>query len=479
MESAYLERDPYSAPQLDTSRASEKIVASQVSDSHTPVVFVPDSEKLPVSNAGQNRPPTNTANASPPQSLGLTAKRKWMIIAGVVLLAIIIAAATAGGVVGSRNRNAPSQSSSHATSTTKATSPTSTSGASTNNTVNDAWAYNGTGIFALSFNPTSAVSGTNYVVFYQHSNGDLRQVAYNYSQWHDSEYITDDARPGSPITAYWSGDNFNYNIFYADKNNVLQERRGRHGSSSWVNGTLGQLSVTASDPSDISVVFFGTCDVGLIAAWLLYNPAGSEELAVLYWNADTDTWTHEEKVSNVDTYAGFAGHALNGVWRYWYVDKLTSELKERVCPDCCGNSTSEGWRDDLTGATLDSPSGLSVTGVADLRLLYYGDEKGVVRELNNTVDFPKEAYVANVSSQADGGNFGTLVYNTTDSMPSGMAVATGIPDGRNSMASGSRGTLTQLWLFYQSDDHDISVQTRDSGAAGNWTQPSSIPVGIN
>jgi hypothetical protein len=50
-------------------------------------------------------------------------------------------------------------------------------------------------------------------------------------------------------------------------------------------------------------------------------------------------------VSNVDTYAGFAGHALNGVWRYWYVDKSTSELKERVCPDCCGNSTSEGWRD--------------------------------------------------------------------------------------------------------------------------------------
>lgn len=32
-----------------------------------------------------------------------------MIIAGVVLLVIIIAAATAGGVVGSRNRNAPSQ----------------------------------------------------------------------------------------------------------------------------------------------------------------------------------------------------------------------------------------------------------------------------------------------------------------------------------------------------------------------------------
>jgi hypothetical protein len=39
----------------------------------------------------------------------LTAKRKWIIIAGVVLLVIIIAAATAGGVVGSRNRNAPSQ----------------------------------------------------------------------------------------------------------------------------------------------------------------------------------------------------------------------------------------------------------------------------------------------------------------------------------------------------------------------------------
>lgn len=135
---------------------------------------------------------------------------------------------------------------------------------------------------------------------------------------------------------------------------------------------------------------------------------------------------------------------------------------------------------DLTGPTVNSEGGLSVSGVGLPRLIYYGDENGSIRELNNSYQYPNEAYIADVSSHADGGNTGTPVFeNTTASTLSGMVVATGIPNGKVSMASGFRGKVQQLWLFYQASGHDITVQVRDSDAAGNWTEPSQIPVGLD
>ncbi|KAJ5205845.1 hypothetical protein N7491_003531 [Penicillium cf. griseofulvum] len=366
-----------------------------------------------------------------------------------------------------------------ATSTSNSFNPSPTGGSSTNSDVNNAWAYNGTSIMSLTFSTTKDTTGTNYVVFYQHSNGDIRQVVYNNSQWHSSQYINNDARPGSPITAYWGGDSIQYNLFYVDKNNVLQETRGSHASNSWLNGTLGQLGVLTSDPGDISVVYVGDCAVGT-SGWLLYSPPAGDQMGVLYWDGATDTWSHKGLISDVKPGAGFAGHADVGVWRYYYVQQSTSQLKEQVCPDCCSNSSSIGWRSDLTGPTLNSEGGLSVSGVGLPRLIYYGDENGSIRELNNSYQYPNEAYMADVSSHADGGNTGTPVFgNMTASTPSGMVVATGIPNGKVSMASGFRGKVQQLWLFYQVSGHDITVQVRDSDAAGNWTEPSKIPVGVN
>ena len=85
--------------------------------------------------------------------------------------------------------------------------------------------------------------------------------------------------------------------------------------------------------------------------------------------------------------------------------------------------------------------------------------------------------MADVSSHAKGGNSGTPNFgNTSTSMPEGMAVAEGIPNGRFQMASGFRGELQQLWLFYQGSEHDLTFQTRDSEAAGNWSEPATIPV---
>jgi hypothetical protein len=113
-------------------------------------------------------------------------------------------------------------------------------------------------------------------------------------------------------------------------------------------------------------------------------------------------------------------------------------------------------------------------------LIYYGDENGSIRELNNTYQYPNEAYIADVSSRANGGNTGTPIFgNMTASAPSGMVVATGIPNGKVSMAAGFRGKVQQLWLFYQASGHDLTVQVRDADAAGNWTEPSQVPVGVN
>jgi hypothetical protein len=356
-----------------------------------PFSFIPDSEICPVPG-GRNLndlPSSAEKTSSTPQFRQFLSKRKkWIWIGSLALLAIVIAAATAGGVVGSRNRGTSAQrylwlnyfigyyftqtvqdlpkcsselitntfyyrfmssSSSTASATQASTSastnlnPSSTSGSSTSSDVNNAWAYNGSSIETLTFSTTSDTTGTNYVVFYQHSNGDIRQVVYNNSQWHSSQYITNDARPGSPITAYWGGDGIQYNLFYVDKNNVLQETRGSHASNSWLNGTLGQLSVLASDPGDISVVYVGSCAVG-VSGWLLYSSPAGNQMGLLYWDASTDTWSHKGLIDDVKPGAGFAGHADIGVWRYYYVQQSTSELKEQVCPDCCSNSSSTGWR---------------------------------------------------------------------------------------------------------------------------------------
>jgi hypothetical protein len=247
---------------------------------------------------------------------------------------------SSGSVVGGLNTTAT------ATTSTPTPRPTGEFGIPANgntNTVNDAWAYNGTSLASLTFSTTSDTSGTNYVVFYQHSNGDLRQAVYNNSQWHPSAYITDDALPGTPLSSFWKGDDFQLHIFYYDRNKVLQELRGKHGSDTWLNGTLGQLSVESSEASSLTMIYNGACQAAG-NAWLIYHTGSNDEARAIYWNEDTDTWSERETFSDVKPGAGFSGHSDVGVWRYYYVGSQNSQLTELVCPDCCSNSSSEGWR---------------------------------------------------------------------------------------------------------------------------------------
>ncbi|KAF7717413.1 Fungal fucose-specific lectin family protein [Penicillium ucsense] len=466
MERRYLELDPSSAPQY---------VVDRNSDLNVPFVYVPGSDKHPAQH--ENRRPARK-------------RRKWLLIGGLLLLAIAIAAGTAGGILGTKHMHSSASSPTGTTTMTapttasKAPGPSSTPTSNTtgpvNSNLNKDWTYNGTDIMALTYNTMGGdTDGQNYVVFYQNSNLDIRQVVYNNSHWLPSQFITNEARPGSPLSAYWGGNDIRLNLFYVDKNNVLQETRGRQGSSTWVNGTLGLLGVVVPDPGDISVIFVGSCAINT-SGWLLYTAGSGDQIGLLYWDASTDTWSHKDTISDVRPHAGFAAHADIGVWRYWYIQQSTSQLKEFVCPDCCSNKSSAGWRPDLIGPEIASNGGMAVAGVGPPRLLYYSDENGYVRELNNTFRYPEEAYIADVSSQPDGGNSGTPVFgNMTVSAPTGQVVATGVPGTRLDMAAGFRGKVQQLWLFYQTSAHDISVRIRNADAAGYWTIPSAVSVGLD
>ena len=168
---------------------------------------------------------------------------------------------------------------------------------------------------------------------------------FNNSAWQESEFITNNAFLGTPITSYWKGDDFQLYIYYYDKNFVLQELRGSHASSTWLNGTLGQLRLTTSresQPPALSVIYTGPCQ-GVETAWLVQNNGVEDQGIFVKWNGDSDTWTTQSVFNDVKPGTGFSGHSDVGVWRFYYVSNQTTQLEEQVCPDCCSNATSLGF----------------------------------------------------------------------------------------------------------------------------------------
>jgi hypothetical protein len=125
-----------------------------------------------------------------------------------------------------------------------------------------------------------------------------------------------------------------------------------------------------------------------------------------------------------------------------------------------------------------SGGGLAVTNVGLARMVYYFDSDGAIRELNNSMQWPNEVWMEDETPSVDGGNTGVMADPSAAVGPSGSPVATGIPNGKVSMAPGFRGTMQQLWLFYQTNGTDVSVQIRNADATGNWTDPTPIPVSL-
>lgn len=111
--------------------------------------------------------------------------------------------------------------------------------------------------------------------------------------WHESEFVTKDAFPGTPLAAFYKGDKLDLTLFYFDRNKVVQELRAKYARGDWVNGTLGQLSIATDELSSLTVAFVGPCQ-GLGTAWLVYNTGSNNQARVVYWNEVTDTWTLRE-----------------------------------------------------------------------------------------------------------------------------------------------------------------------------------------
>lgn len=299
---------------------------------------------------------TDSAVKNSPRRPFYSRKRYYL---GAIIIVIIVVAATVGGVIGARNsrqanEHSPATPAGSPTSTASGSSPTifsppGSTGSPSPSTVNNAWAMNGTSLFAFTFSTTKDTTGTNYILFYQHSNGDIRQAIHNNSQWNPSEFITHDAHPRTGLAAFWLG-TFEYTLFYVDKNNILQEIRGSQGSNTWLNGTLGQLSIQVADASDaLSVVYVGSC-FNVNTAWLIFSPANSTEqnqAQIVYWNGNTDTWSLGDPMADVNPSAGFVAHENLDMWRYYYVSKSNSQLKELICPNCC-SSSSPSWTNGMS-----------------------------------------------------------------------------------------------------------------------------------
>lgn len=113
----------------------------------------------------------------------------------------------------------------------------------------------------------------NYLLFYQHSNGDIRKLVFNQSEWHNSELVTSDARIGTGLSVVQFGAvPTQIYVYYIDKLGYLQELRSTHGSNEWMNGTLGTMHFKAVDTySALSANYVGDCGERGNIGWVYYE----------------------------------------------------------------------------------------------------------------------------------------------------------------------------------------------------------------
>lgn len=138
-------------------------------------------------------------------------------------------------------------------------------------------ALNGTAMATLAYDAAEKygadTTSENYLLFYQHSNGDIRKLVFNQSEWHNSELVTSDARIGTGLSVVQFGAvPTQIYMYYIDRLGYLQELRGTHGSNDWKNGTLGAMHFKAVDTySTLSASYIGKCgDRGNIG-WVYYE----------------------------------------------------------------------------------------------------------------------------------------------------------------------------------------------------------------
>lgn len=218
---------------------------------------------------------------------------------------------------------------------------------------NDAAAYNGTSLSALTYSLTGQQSEQNYVVFYQHSNGAVRKLVFNESHWHPSEHVTNDARLGTGLASVTLGPSIY--LYYIDKNHLLQELRGSHGSTTWVNGTLGLAHFQASaEYPHLDGNYGGECPTG--GRGSVYFQPDNGPVQEVVRNQDSDSWHAGSTFTSTKRGSDFMSVLEPRVWRFYAItDQL--QLQEYVCNDCCGNSNAS-WQQGIFSMSLSGSARL-------------------------------------------------------------------------------------------------------------------------
>ena len=226
-----------------------------------------------------------------------------------------------------------------------APAPNSNGGGVPTRISNPAFALNGTAIASLTYSAASDGNPTqqNYVVFYQHSNGDIRKLVYNESAWHPSAFVISGARIGTGLSAFFLGPGPLIYLYYVDKTGYLQELRGQHASDVWVNGTLGAASIQVSSSSAaLSSGYAGPCTDRGALAWIFYE--STDGVREARWSGDDDTWVKKDNITfpQLTSGAGLALMVDGGAWRLYGITTRL-EIQEYVCSQCCQNA-SNTWQ---------------------------------------------------------------------------------------------------------------------------------------
>ena len=206
---------------------------------------------------------------------------------------------------------------------------------------------NGTSIASTSY--SSSLDGDptslNYVVFYQHSSGDIRKLVYNESKWYSSDFVTSDAATGTGLACIWfwqPGSNSpvpRVYVYYTDKKGYLQELRGNHGSNEWVNGTLGAAAVKPTyGVSTLSAQYTANCS-NQARGWLWYESDGGIQEA--RWSATNDTWSQGDLIPGHKPGADFVFIFDPYALRMFHIDHGL-QVQEYICEQCC-SVTSTNW----------------------------------------------------------------------------------------------------------------------------------------
>ena len=176
----------------------------------------------------------------------------------------------------------------------------------------------------------------NYVVFYQHANGDIRKCVYNGTGWHKPTYVTNDARMGTGLTTAWTeaASGPLLWLYYIDKANRLQEMRGTHASDNWTRGTLGNNNFEATTKySALSVQIMGDCHTGR-NAWLFYQTSDGA-IRQVWWNSVEDKWSTGTNFTEAEPQTGFVTFLSSStVWRFFMMS-THSRVVQYICIDCC------------------------------------------------------------------------------------------------------------------------------------------------